>query len=52
MKNLFKRFSQAKVSEFYSSLALWQVQRLPGRSDMPMHYAHPVMGKTFRAALQ
>jgi hypothetical protein len=33
MKNLFKRFSQAKVTEFYSSLAQWQIQRLPERIE-------------------
>jgi len=33
MRNLFKRFSQATVTEFYSSLAKWQIQRLPQRSE-------------------
>jgi len=33
MRNLFKRFNQAKVTEFYSSLAQWQIQRLPERSE-------------------
>jgi len=33
MRNLFKRFSQAKVSEFYSSLTRWQVQKLPERTE-------------------
>jgi hypothetical protein len=33
MRNLFKRFSQAKVSEFYSSLAQWQILRLPERIE-------------------
>jgi len=33
MRNLFKRFSQAKVSEFYSSLTQWQVQKLPERAE-------------------
>jgi hypothetical protein len=33
IRNLFKRFNQAKVSEFYSSLTQWQVQRLPDRSE-------------------
>ncbi len=31
MRNLFKRFSQGKVSEFFSSLTQWQIQRLPER---------------------
>jgi hypothetical protein len=33
MRNLFKRFSQAKVSEFYSRLTQWQIQRLPERPE-------------------
>jgi len=33
MRNLFKRFGQAKVSEFYASLTQWQIQRLPERSE-------------------
>jgi hypothetical protein len=33
MRNLFKRFNQAKVSEFYSGLTQWQLQRLPERSE-------------------
>ena len=33
MKNLFKRFNLAKVSEFYSNLAQWQIQRLPEQSE-------------------
>jgi hypothetical protein len=33
IRNLFKHFNQAKVSEFYSSLTQWQVQRLPDRSE-------------------
>jgi hypothetical protein len=33
IRNLFKRFSQAKVTEFYSSLTQWQIQRLPQRTE-------------------
>lgn len=33
MRNLFKRFSQGKVSEFFSNLTQWQIQRLPERSE-------------------
>jgi hypothetical protein len=33
IRNLFKRFNQAKVSEFYSNLTQWQIQRLPERSE-------------------
>jgi hypothetical protein len=33
MRNLFKRFSQGKVSEFFSHLTQWQIQRLPERSE-------------------
>jgi len=33
MRNLFKRFSQAKVSEFFSRLTQWQIQRLRERSE-------------------
>jgi len=33
MRNLFKRFSQGKVSEFYSRLTQWQIQRLPEHSE-------------------
>jgi hypothetical protein len=33
MRNLFKRFNQAKVSEFYSNLSQWQIDRLPERSE-------------------
>ena len=33
MRNLFKRFGQAKVSEFYSNLTQWQVHKLPERTE-------------------
>jgi hypothetical protein len=33
MRNLFKRFNQAKVTEFYSTLTQWQIQRLPERIE-------------------
>ena len=33
MRNLFKRFSQAKVSEFYFKLTQWQIPRLPERPE-------------------
>jgi len=33
IRNLFKRFTQAKVSEFYSNLTQWQVKRLPERAE-------------------
>ena len=32
MPNLFKRFNQGKVSEFYLRLTQWQIQKLPERS--------------------
>lgn len=32
IRNLFKRFTQAKVTEFYSHLTRWQIQRLPERT--------------------
>lgn len=33
MRNLFKRFNQAKVTEFYSNLSQWQIDRLPERTE-------------------
>jgi hypothetical protein len=33
MRNLFKRFNQGKVTEFYSTLTQWQIQRLPERPE-------------------
>jgi hypothetical protein len=32
IRNLFKRFSQARVYQFYSKLTEWQIERLPERS--------------------
>jgi len=33
IRNLFKRFTQAKGYEFYSSLTQWQIPRLPERAE-------------------
>jgi hypothetical protein len=33
MRNLFKRFNQAKVTDFYSNLSQWQIERLPERTE-------------------
>lgn len=33
IRNLFKRFSQGRVYEFYSSLWDWQIERLPERTE-------------------
>jgi hypothetical protein len=33
IRNLFKRFNQAKVTEFYSNLSQWQIDRLPDRTE-------------------
>src|SRR3989449_7496406 len=33
IRNLFKRFTQGKVYQFYSALTRWQIQRLPRRGE-------------------
>src|SRR3989442_13199513 len=33
IRNLFKRFTQGKVYQFYSALPRWQIQRLPRRGE-------------------
>src|SRR5712692_5835606 len=33
IRNLFRRFTQGKVYQFYSALTRWQIQRLPRRGE-------------------
>ena len=33
IRNLFKRFTQGKVYEFYSRMRKWELQRLPDRAE-------------------